>query len=144
MISFGHHFFRGMGDNPEENGSPKAKRKKELTRNEILLKLKANEEDVSKAVEELMEELCPFDINDEEALKIEGRVERFQKTSRLLEIKLWKLKKVIKERKFRHKPELLEEKFVSSIQYSILNSQEVEVDQSQQTVVMRYGWQRMK
>ena len=78
MISFGHHFFRGMGDNPEENGSPKAKRKKELTRNEILLKLKANEEDVSKAVEELMEELCPFDINDEEALKIEGRVERFQ------------------------------------------------------------------
>ena len=91
-----------------------------------------------------MEELCPFDINDEEALKIEGRVERFQKTSRLLEIKLWKLKKVIKERKFRHKPELLEEKFVSSIQYSILNSQEVEVDQSQQTVVMRYGWQRMK
>ena len=78
MISFGHHFFRGMGDNPEENGSPKAKRKKELTRNEILLKLKANEEDVSKAVEELMEELCPFDINDEEALKIKGRVERFQ------------------------------------------------------------------
>ena len=24
MISFGHHSFRGMGDNPEENGSPKA------------------------------------------------------------------------------------------------------------------------
>ena len=52
--------------------APKAKRKKELTRNEILSKLKANEEDVSKAVGELMEELCPFDINDEEALKIEG------------------------------------------------------------------------
>ena len=37
--NIGHHFFRGMGDNPEENGSPKAKRKKELTRNGILLKL---------------------------------------------------------------------------------------------------------
>ena len=102
-----------MCDNPEENGSPKAKRKKELTRNEILLKLKANEEDVSKAVEELMEELCPFDINDEEALKIEGRVERLQKTSRLIEMRLWKLKKQIKERKFKHKPEVLDEKFVS-------------------------------
>ena len=110
--------------------APKAKRKKELTRNEIISKLKANEEDVSKAVEEMMEELCPFDINDEDALKIEGRVERYQKTKHLLEIKLWKLKKQIKERKFRHKPELLEEKFVSSSQYSILDSQEVEDDQT--------------
>ena len=93
---------------------------------------------MSKAVEEMMEELCPFDINDEDALKIEGRVERYQKTKHLLEIKLWKLKKQIKERKFRHKPELLEEKFVSSSQYSILDSQEVEDDQWK--VETRNGW----
>ena len=42
MISFGHHFFRGMGDNPEENGSPKAKRKKELTGNEIFVEGRIN------------------------------------------------------------------------------------------------------
>ena len=57
-----------MGDNPEENGSPKAKRKKELTGNEILAKLRKNENDVNTAVREMIEELCPFDINDEEAL----------------------------------------------------------------------------
>ena len=40
--NIGHHFFRGMGDNPEENGSPKAKRKKELTGNEIFVEGRIN------------------------------------------------------------------------------------------------------
>ena len=49
--------------------SPKAKRKKEMTRKEVMEKLKQNENDISKAVQGLLEELCPFDVNDEEALK---------------------------------------------------------------------------
>ena len=113
--------------------APKPKRKKELTGNEIIGKLKANDNDVSKAVQEVIEELCPFDITDEEALKIEGRVERLQKTNRLLEMKLWKVKQQIKERKFRHKPEVLDEKFVSSSQYSIFDSQEEEIDQGEES-----------
>ena len=113
-----------MGDNPEENGSPKAKRKKELTGNEILAKLKKNENDVSKAVREMIEELCPFDINDEEALNIEDRLERCEKVANLLGKRVRKLQQQMKERKFKHKPELLDEKLVSSSQYSLLDSQE--------------------
>ena len=86
--------------------SPKAKRKKEMTRKEVMEKLKQNENDISKAVQGLLEEMCPFDVNDEEALKIEGRLERLQKASHIFEWKLWHLKKQIKERKFRHNPEL--------------------------------------
>ena len=123
MILFGHHFFRGMGENPD-NGSPKAKRKKELTGNEILAKLKKNENDVSKAVREMIEELCPFDINDEEALGIEDRLGRCEKVANLLKKRVRKLQQQMKERKFKHKPELLDEKLVSSSQYSLLDSQE--------------------
>lgn len=97
--------------------SPKAKRKKEMTRKEVMEKLKQNENDISKAVQGLLEELCPFDVNDEEALKIEGRLERLQKASHIFECKLWRLKKQIKERKFRHNPELLDEKIISSSQF---------------------------
>ena len=71
--------------------SPKAKRKKEMTRKEVMEKLKQNENDISKAVQGLLEELCPFDVNDEEALKIEGRLERLQKASHIFECKLWRL-----------------------------------------------------
>lgn len=120
---------RGGCDEPtEENSEPKAKRKKELSGNDIIEKLKENEYDIGKAVNDMLEELCPFDINDEEALKIEGRVERLQKTSNLLQKKLWRLRKKIKEKKFRHEPELLDKKFISSSQYSIFDSQEVDVD----------------
>ena len=121
--------------------SPKAKRKKEMTRKEVMEKLKQNENDISKAVQGLLEELCPFDVNDEEALKIEGRLERLQKASHIFECKLWRLKKQIKERKFRHNPELLDEKIISSSQFSLLDSQETQIvvdaedeDEDQDTV----------
>ena len=73
-----------------------------MTRKEVMEKLKKNENDIGEAVKELLEEMCPFDINDEEALKIENRLERLQKPSHNLECKLWKLRKQMKERKFRH------------------------------------------
>ena len=70
----------GGGDELEDNAAlTRAKRKKELTGNEILEKLEENESDVSKAVRDMLEELCPFDINDDEVLKIEDRLERVDK-----------------------------------------------------------------
>ena len=99
------------------------KRKKELTGNEILEKLEENESDVSKAVRDMLEELCPFDINDDEVLKIEDRLERVDKVTKKLQARVGKLQKQMKERKFRHKPEMLDEKFVSCSQYSVLDSQ---------------------
>ena len=55
-----------------------SERKKELTGNEILAKYKKNENDFSKAVMKMILELCPFDINDEEALSIEERLLLFR------------------------------------------------------------------
>ena len=98
-----------------------------MTRKEVMEKLKKNENDIGEAVKELLEEMCPFDINDEEALKIENRWERLQKTSHNLECKLWKLRKQMKERKFRHNAELLEELMISSSQFSLMDSQEIEM-----------------
>ena len=70
----------GGDDELEDNAAlTRAKRKKELTGNEILEKLEENESDVSKAVRDMLEELCPFDINDDEVLKIEDRLERVDK-----------------------------------------------------------------
>ena len=62
-----------------------------MTRKEVMEKLKKNENDIGEAVKELLEEMCPFDINDEEALKIENRLERLQKPSHNLECKLCKM-----------------------------------------------------
>ena len=117
-----------MGD--KEDTSPKAKRKKEFTGNEILAKLKQNENDVSKAVKEMIEELSPFDINDEEALSIEDRLVRFDRVADLVKKRVQKLLRQVKERKFKHNPEALDEKLVSSSQYSLLDSQggDIEVE----------------
>ena len=41
--------------------SQKAKRKKEMTRKEVMEKLKQNENDISKAVQGMLEELCQKD-----------------------------------------------------------------------------------
>ena len=87
-----------------EEGEPSAKRKKKLSGREIIAKLDSNEKDVKKAVAEIIDELCPFDVNDEDALQIEDRVERLERVAKLLEIKVYKLRKGVKEGKFRHKP----------------------------------------
>ena len=108
----------------EDESSSIPKRKKYFTRSEILTKLKSNESDVQRVVSEMIEELCPFDVNDEDALAIEDRLERLEKVSRNLQTKVYKLKLKLKDRKFRYKPEFLEETEVSSSQYSLFESQE--------------------
>ena len=108
-----------------EEDEPCAKRKKQLSGREIIEKLDSNENDVKKAVGAMLEELCPFNINDEDALKIEDRVERLAKVSKVFESKVYRLRKDVKERKFRHNPESLEEPMISCSQHSIFDSQEV-------------------
>ena len=90
-------------------GGPEAKRKKSYSRREILEKLEECENDVKRAVNE-----------------IEIKVEKLEQVSKNLATKVYKLKKAAQLRKFRHNPELLEEKFFSSSQYSILQSEDSE------------------
>ena len=82
-----------------EEEEPSAKRKKQLTGKEIIDRLESHENDVKRAVAKILEELCPFDINDEDALKIEDRVERLQRVSKSFEAKVYKLRKEVKQKK---------------------------------------------
>ena len=108
-----------------EEDEPCAKRKKQLSGREIIDKLNSNENDVKKVVGEMLEDLCPFDVNDEDALQIEDRVERLEKVGKLLMARVYKLRKEVKEKKFKHKPDFLEEPMITCSQYSIFDSQEV-------------------
>ena len=76
----------------------------------------------------MIEELCPFDINDEDALKIEDRLERVDRVTLRLQMRVRNLIKQVKARKFRHNPDLLDEKMISSSQYSIFDSQETDFE----------------
>ena len=59
--------------------------------------------------------------------KIEELMTTFlEQVSKNLATKVYKLKKAAQLRKFRHNPEFLEEKFFSSSQYSILQSEDSE------------------
>ena len=111
-----------------EDSGPETKRKKYFTRNEIISKLTANENDVKKVVSEIVEELSPFDIKDEDAMLFEDRLDRLEKVSKNLITKVYKLKNKVKEKKFRHNPELLEEKEISCSQFSVFQSQELQDD----------------
>ena len=75
-----------------EDSGPETKRKKYFTRNEIISKLTANENDVKKVVSEIVEELSPFDIKDEDAMLFEDRLDRLEKVSKNLISKVYKLK----------------------------------------------------
>ena len=109
-----------------EDGGPETKRKKYFTRNEIISKLTEN--DVKKVVSEIVEELSPFGIKDEDAMLLEDRLDRLEKVSKNLLSKVYKLKNKVKEKKFRHNPELLEEKEISCSQFSVFQSQELQDD----------------
>ena len=103
---------------------PKAKRKKCISLKEALDKLKDSENNVSKACEAIVEDISPFDVNDQEVILIEDRIERLQKVSVSLQTKLYKLVRDVKARKFRHQPQLLEEKFTSCSQHSVLQCED--------------------
>ena len=58
---------------------PEAKRKKSYTKSELLQKLEKNEFDVKKAVDDVLEEVTPFNINDENITLFEDRIERLER-----------------------------------------------------------------
>ena len=103
-----------------------SKRKKYFTKEEILQKLSEKEDKINEVSQDICEELCPFDVTDEEAMLMEDRVERMQKVTKAMTAKISKLSKAFKERKFRKCPEKLCEKEISCSQYSLLQSQGLE------------------
>ena len=58
---------------------------------EVIERLESNENDALWG--EIVEELCPFDVGDEVALNMGDRVERLERVTKLLEMKVYKLKK---------------------------------------------------
>ena len=77
--------------------------------------LKENGDIVSKVVQDCIAELTPFDMNDEEEVKMEDRLDRLEIVSKNLSATVYRLKKDNKERKFRKKTNLLEEIAISCI-----------------------------
>ena len=104
--------------------SPVSKRKKYYSKGEIIEKLRENNFKIKECFYEICEEMCPFDVSDEDALQIEDRLNRLEKVSKNLTAKVSRLSKAYKAKVFRHKPEMLEDKEISSSQYSLFQSDE--------------------
>ena len=84
--------------------------------------MKDNNFKIKEVCDNICEELCPFDISDEESLLIEDRLERLEKVSRTLTAKVSRVSKAFKEKKFRRHPEQLKEKksvVVSTVCFSL-------------------------
>ena len=105
---------------------PEVKRKKTFSKKEALEKLKKCEDNVAKTVEMMLTELSPFDVTDEDVINFEDRVERLGKVSSSLSSKIYRLKQDIKAKKFKRKPELLEEDIISCSQFSVLQLQDLQ------------------
>ena len=73
-------------------------------------------------MKEICEELSPFDVNDEEAVLVEGRLEKLEQASKAFASKIYRLRKEFKNDKYRRAPEKLEEKYISCSQNSVLQS----------------------
>ena len=81
----------------------------------------------------MVSNLTPFDITDENLTDYEQRVEKLATVSSSLQNKIYRLKKDVKDRKFKHNPDLLDEDVISCSQFSVLqSSQEEEQQLSQQ------------
>ena len=105
---------------------PEVMRKKTFSKKEALEMFKECEDNVSKTVEMMLTELSPFDVTDEDVINFEDRVERLGKVSSSLSSKIYRLKQDIKAKKFKRKPELLEEDIISCSQFSVLQSQDLQ------------------
>ena len=88
--------------------------------------LKQCENNVGKAVTEMVANLSPFDVTDEDVTDLEDRLERLDTVATSLKNKVYKLREDVKAKKFRRKPELLEEDMISCSQYSVLQLEDSE------------------
>ena len=110
----------------EAEEGPEAKRRKGFTKNEALEKLKESGDNVNNAVKQIVSELTPFDLNDENIEDFEVRIQKLEEVSDSLKKKVYRLKTEVKAKKFKHHPEYLEETFGSCSQYSVLQSEDSE------------------
>ena len=78
---------------------------------------------MNEVVNDICDSLALFDVNDSEATVLEDRLERLDKASKALAAKVYRLQKEVKNRKYRHNPEMLEEVLISTSQHSVLQSQ---------------------
>ena len=109
-------------DNDGAAPATESKRRKKFSRSEVLQMLKEHESNVRQVAEEICEELVPFDVSDEDVVKLDDRLERMKKASLTMEKRIRHLQNHIKAKKFRHHPEQLEEDFVRSSQCSVFQS----------------------
>ena len=73
------------------------KRQKLFTKSEILEKLEKNESTVKDVATEIAKDMCPFDVNDDEAMQIEERIERLEKATKNLSTKIYRIQKDFKQ-----------------------------------------------
>ena len=102
---------------------PEAKRRRAFSKRETLEILEKCEDNFSKAADVIISDLSPFDVTDEDETAIDNRLERLDKVATSLKNKIYRLKQDAKARKFKKKPEVLEEDLVTCSQYSVLQSE---------------------
>ena len=82
----------------------------------------------------MVSDLTPFDMSDEDVLVCEDKVEGLERVRTALERRIYRLKEEVKARKFKHKPQLLDENLFSCSQFSVLqSSQESSAEELSQT-----------
>ena len=79
----------------------------------------------------MVSDLTLFDITDENLTDYEQRVEKLATVSSSLQNKIYRLKKDVKDRKFKHNPDLLDEDVISCSQFSVLQSSQEEEEEQQ-------------
>ena len=103
-----------------------AVRKKNFKKSEILERLKEHNNKVKEVASECALELCDFDVNDEEAMMIEDRVDRLSETVEKLAKKIYRVKDEFKNKQKMNsntRKRKMEEVGISSSQYSIFDSE---------------------
>ena len=127
----------------EGDGGGPAKRRRAFTRRETLEKLEELEGNVAAVVGEIdfglwlnfthifhlgamVSDLTPFDEN---VIDYEVRIEKLASVNNSLQNKIYRLKKDVKDRKFKHKPDLLDEDMISCSQFSVLQSSQEEEEE---------------
>ena len=63
-----HTFTLYISERKMDEEAPGPKRKKVVTGNEVLALLEKHENDVRKVAKDVLEDLCPFDLSDEDAV----------------------------------------------------------------------------
>ena len=84
----------------------------------------------------MVSDLSPFEVTDENVTDYEVRLEKLAAVNISLQNKIYRLKKDVKDRKFKHKPDLLDEDMISCSQFSVLQSSQEEEEEEQLSQIL--------